>query len=229
MNKTILIVDENRETLELANQVLTGQGYSVRVARDAAEALGSIQTFKPRVILIDMLLPGEIDGLELARRLRANPATRNAAIVIATSKQSNDIRAKVIASGCNEFISGPITIDALCDLATAMMKKSAVGDPTSWMARYFEPPRCRFREQPTPTYKALTQPSAGLRVSSEVFASQRQRPIPAGIPATYKALTERPAGFTPWQARRPVVTAGVPTYKALTIDPERLHEMRLAG
>lgn len=72
----ILIVDDNPTNLKLVRVLLTGEGYDVRTAADAEEAVEALKTFQPALILMDLQLPG-IDGLELTRRLKTDPAKRD--------------------------------------------------------------------------------------------------------------------------------------------------------
>jgi two-component system cell cycle response regulator DivK len=67
-NDSILIVDDNPVNMKLIRVLLSGEGYEIRTACDANEALAVLQEFRPDLILMDIQLPG-IDGLELTRRL----------------------------------------------------------------------------------------------------------------------------------------------------------------
>jgi CheY-like chemotaxis protein len=63
-SEPVLIVDDNPQNLKLARLLLTAEGYDARTAVDAEHALSLMETFKPRLILMDIQLPG-MDGLEL--------------------------------------------------------------------------------------------------------------------------------------------------------------------
>jgi signal transduction histidine kinase/CheY-like chemotaxis protein len=81
--RRILVVDDNPDQLELLAELLRLWGYEVIAARDAAEALRLVAEHRPRACVIDIGLP-DIDGYELARRLRAIPETREARLIAVT-------------------------------------------------------------------------------------------------------------------------------------------------
>ena len=80
----ILIVDDNPTNLKLARVVLAAEGYEVRVAVDAEEAMAMLDGFHPRLILMDLQLPG-MDGLTLTRLLKADPVTSDVTILALTA------------------------------------------------------------------------------------------------------------------------------------------------
>jgi two-component system cell cycle response regulator DivK len=103
----ILIVDDNVMNLKLIRVLLAGEGYDVRVASDAAEALAVLRTFHPRMILMDIQLPG-IDGLELTRRLKAAPETRNVIVLALTAYAMKGDAQRMLEAGCDGYIAKPI-------------------------------------------------------------------------------------------------------------------------
>jgi two-component system, cell cycle response regulator DivK len=103
----ILIVDDNPTNLKLARVLLAGEGYRVRTAMNAEEALKTLETFRPRLILMDIQLPG-MDGLELSRRLKANPATRDIVIIALTAYAMVGDADRAIKAGCDGYVSKPI-------------------------------------------------------------------------------------------------------------------------
>ena len=105
--ESILIIDDNPTNLKLARILLQGEGFVVRTANDAEEALQVLETFHPRVILMDIQLPG-IDGLELTRKLKADPVTKDIIIVAVTAYAMKGDEAKARAAGCDAYITKPI-------------------------------------------------------------------------------------------------------------------------
>lgn len=103
----ILIVDDNAVNLKLARRVLSGEGYVVRTAGDGEEALALLRSFHPRLILVDLQMPG-LDGLELTRRLKANPATRGIAVVALTAYAMRGDEERAREAGCDGYVTKPI-------------------------------------------------------------------------------------------------------------------------
>jgi len=111
----ILIVDDNPANLKLARVVLTRAGYEVRTAADAAEALAALETFRPRLILMDLQMPG-MDGLELTRRLKADPSRAGIIIVALTAYAMRGDEDKARAAGCDGYLAKPIDTRALASV-----------------------------------------------------------------------------------------------------------------
>src|SRR5258705_3658191 len=105
--ETILIVDDNPLNMKLVNVLLAGEGYHVRTAADADEALTVLTECHPRLILMDIQLPG-IDGLELTRRLKADPSTRDITIVGLTAYAMKGDEQRIRAAACDGYIPKPI-------------------------------------------------------------------------------------------------------------------------
>ena len=107
MGEPILIVDDNPANLKLIRVLLTGEGYQVYTACDSQEALDAIAKARPRLILMDLQLPG-VDGLALTRQLKADPATKDICIVALTAYAMKGDEEKARAAGCEGYITKPI-------------------------------------------------------------------------------------------------------------------------
>jgi CheY-like chemotaxis protein len=106
----ILVVDDNPQNLELARVVLCAEGYTVKTAVDAEDALRLLASFAPRLILVDIQLPG-MDGLQLTRQLKADPAFSGIGIIAVTSYAMKGDDEKAFAAGCDGYVTKPIDID----------------------------------------------------------------------------------------------------------------------
>jgi len=103
----ILIVDDNAANLKLARVLLRAEGYEVRTATDAEEALAILREFAPALVLMDIQLPG-MDGLELTRRLKADPATAGLTIIALTAYAMKGDEERARAAGCDGYVAKPI-------------------------------------------------------------------------------------------------------------------------
>jgi CheY-like chemotaxis protein len=119
----ILVVDDNVTNLKLARVLLEEEGYSVRTANDAEEALKVLETFTPRLILMDLQLPG-IDGLELTRRLKNDPQRGGILIVALTAYAMKGDEEKARAAGCDDYITKPIDVDTLPKIIAHHLSKT---------------------------------------------------------------------------------------------------------
>ena len=117
----VLVVDDNPANLKLVRVLLQANGYLVKTASHAEEALEVLGTFTPRLILMDIQLPG-MDGLELTRRLKAEPATRETVIVALTAYAMKGDEEKARAAGCDGYVTKPIDVDALPRLVAACLE-----------------------------------------------------------------------------------------------------------
>jgi CheY-like chemotaxis protein len=102
---SILVADDHDDLREAVRLVLEYFGFAVHTAATGLDALALAQVTRPRILLLDMVLPA-IDGEHLARMLRADPTTRDAAL-IATSA-SHSLRAAAMSAGCDTFVAKPI-------------------------------------------------------------------------------------------------------------------------
>lgn len=107
MKESILVVDDNIDNLALTQILLEGEGYEVRLAEDAETALETLRTYRPRLILMDIQLPG-MDGLELTRRLRQEPSFEEVIIVALSAYAMKSDEDNARAVGCDGYITKPI-------------------------------------------------------------------------------------------------------------------------
>ncbi len=122
----VLIVDDNPQNLKLARLLLVTEGYDARTAIDAEHALTVLAAFRPKLILMDIQLPG-MDGLELTRRLKAEPETRDIVIVALTAYAMKGDEEKARAAGCDGYIAKPIDVKTLPGAVAAYLRCGAGG------------------------------------------------------------------------------------------------------
>jgi two-component system cell cycle response regulator DivK len=103
----ILVIDDNPANLKLARALLRSEGYEVRTAADAGEALQVLEAYRPRLILMDLQMPG-MDGFELTRRLKADPALGGTVVLALTAYAMKGDEERAMAAGCDGYIAKPI-------------------------------------------------------------------------------------------------------------------------
>ncbi len=118
----VLIVDDNAVNLKLVTYVVQAAGFEVETAVDADKALAAIARGEPDVILMDLQLPG-IDGLELTRRIKADPATRDIRVIAVTAYAMKGDREKAVAAGCDDYVTKPIDTRALPEVIARHVKE----------------------------------------------------------------------------------------------------------
>lgn len=105
--KPILLVEDNPINGKMIRVMLTNAGYEVKLAEDAEVALDILRNWQPRLILMDIQLPG-MDGLELTRRLKADSQTRTITIIALTAYAMKGDEARALEAGCDGYITKPI-------------------------------------------------------------------------------------------------------------------------
>jgi CheY-like chemotaxis protein len=106
------VVDDNRDAAQALKLLLESDGHEVLVAADGAGGLALARQYKPEVALLDIGLPS-MDGYELARRMREEPALEGTLLVAVTGYGQMHDRARASASGFNHHLVKPVEFSAL--------------------------------------------------------------------------------------------------------------------
>jgi two-component system, OmpR family, alkaline phosphatase synthesis response regulator PhoP len=103
----VLIADDDPLGAELLEAYLTGNEYELRTAGDGEQTLQLVASWKPDLILLDVMMP-RISGFEVCKRLRSDPATRDIGILMITALDQPSDRERAVEAGTDDFISKPI-------------------------------------------------------------------------------------------------------------------------
>ena len=113
----ILIVEDNVDVAATLADLLDIEGYGeVAIAHDGASGLAKVQERAPDLVLCDIGLPGEVDGLEFARRCRGDGALRAARLIAMSGYGSDQDRARAIAAGFDDLLAKPVRFETLSAL-----------------------------------------------------------------------------------------------------------------
>ncbi|QUD88183.1 PleD family two-component system response regulator [Phenylobacterium montanum] len=107
MTARILVVDDIEANLRVLEAKLTAEYYEVLLAEDGPTALAIAQSQHPDIIILDVMMPG-MDGFEVCRRLKDDPATRHIPVVLVTALDGRSDRITGLEAGADEFLSKPI-------------------------------------------------------------------------------------------------------------------------
>lgn len=118
----ILIIEDEPTSLKLTQVVLEAEGYTVHIANSAEKALEEIEQRKPELIIMDLKLPG-MSGLDLTRKLKNSPATRDIPIIAITFYPSRFNREEALAVGCDAYFIKPIDTRGLPKTITEVASK----------------------------------------------------------------------------------------------------------
>ncbi len=119
----VLVVDDNLTNLKLIEYLLRSKGYDVCTALDAESALQAVRSRQPHLVLMDLQLPG-MDGLELTRRLKSDPATRHIVILAVTAYAMKGDEERARKAGCDGYIPKPIDTRLLPQLVAKHLEEA---------------------------------------------------------------------------------------------------------
>lgn len=129
--KTILIVDDNEDILELLFYNLKSDGYHVEIAKDGFEAIDVAKKSLPELIIMDIMMP-KMDGVEACRHIRKLPELADTHIIFLTARVEEYSEVAAFDSGADDYLMKPIKPRALMSRVNAFFKKSErASDSTS--------------------------------------------------------------------------------------------------
>ena len=120
---TVLLVEDNEMNRDMLSRRLERRGYEVVLAEDGDQGLQRAAHTRPDLILLDMSLPG-IDGWEVARRLKADPATATISIIALTAHAMAGDRERALQAGCDDYDTKPIDLSRLLDKMATLLAQT---------------------------------------------------------------------------------------------------------
>ncbi|HZQ62626.1 MAG TPA: HD domain-containing phosphohydrolase [Casimicrobiaceae bacterium] len=133
----ILIVDDELRNIRLLESLLRPEGYDLAHACSGPEALEQLQTYTPDLILLDIMMP-EMDGYELAGRLKLDPRTKPIPIIMITSLDDRSARLAALNMGAEEFLNKPVDRAELWVRVRNLLRLKFYGDQLASQARMLE-------------------------------------------------------------------------------------------
>jgi DNA-binding response OmpR family regulator len=109
---TVLIVDDDPQSLEIVSTYLEAKGYTVATARNGKEALGKLEAVQPAVVLLDVMMPG-MDGWEVARVIKNHPEFSRTRVVMLTARSDFADKHEGLRAGADDYLVKPIQLEEL--------------------------------------------------------------------------------------------------------------------
>ena len=120
--KKVLIVDDEPDILEIISYNLIKEGYEIQTAKNGIEALDLSATFKPDLIILDIMMP-KMNGVEVCRILRSRPEYNDTLIIFLTALNDESSQIKGLETGADDYISKPISPKVLVSRVNAIFRR----------------------------------------------------------------------------------------------------------
>jgi len=120
MTSKILIAEDEPNIVVSLEFLLKGAGYEVAVARDGAAAIELAASMHPDLVVLDVMLP-LLDGFEVCRRIRSNPATKDTRILMLTARGRESEMEKGVAAGANAYMTKPFATKELIETVAGLI------------------------------------------------------------------------------------------------------------
>ncbi|MBE9509045.1 MAG: response regulator [Chloroflexi bacterium] len=124
MAQKILVVDDDLDSVKLVGMMLQRRGYEIIAAQSGAQALAKAQAENPDLVILDIMMP-DVDGYEVCRQLRANPATADLPIIMFTAKILVSDKMTGFQAGVDDYLTKPIRPDELASRVEVVLLRSA--------------------------------------------------------------------------------------------------------
>ncbi|AWK87420.1 PP2C family protein-serine/threonine phosphatase [Azospirillum thermophilum] len=122
----ILVVDDNRVNRNLLVALLERGGITrIDQAEDGTDGLARVESFKPDLILLDLMMPN-VDGFEMCRRLRADPRWKTLPILVQSSLNRSEDRARAFAAGATDYVGKPLNASELLARVQILLRRKAL-------------------------------------------------------------------------------------------------------
>lgn len=127
-NETVLVVDDEKDILELISYNLENEGFSVSTVETGEDALDMARDTRPELIILDLMLPG-MDGTEVCKRLKQDASTRNIPVLMLTAKASPGDVVNGLDLGADDYVTKPFSPSVLLARTRAVLRRVREGRP----------------------------------------------------------------------------------------------------
>jgi len=127
---TILIVDDEKDIVDLVSYNLEREGFAAVKAYDGETALAKVRTEKPDLLILDLMLPG-VGGLDVCKKIRANPETSSLPIIMLTAKADEVDKIIGLELGADDYMTKPFSVKELVARVRTVLRRIREGKKQS--------------------------------------------------------------------------------------------------
>ncbi len=131
---TILVIDDEKDLIELVRYNLEKEGYDVIAATDGASGLEVIRKHRPELVMLDLMMPG-MDGLQVCQRLRADQRTAHTPVIMLTAKATESDRIVGLELGADDYVTKPFSPREVIARVKALLRRTAQQKETPHLIR----------------------------------------------------------------------------------------------
>src|SRR4030042_7054608 len=124
LKRSILVIDDERDLIELVRYNLEKEGFQVKGTLDGETGLALAIQEVPDIVLVDLMLPG-MDGLEVCRRIRSDHRTAGIALIMLTAKSAESDRIVGLELGADDYVTKPFSPRELTARVRALIRRSS--------------------------------------------------------------------------------------------------------
>jgi two-component system response regulator MprA len=119
----VLVIDDEESIIDFIKLGLHYEGFQVESSSDGEQGIVAAQRINPDVIILDVMMPGGIDGLEVCRRLRANPTTSDIPVLMLTAKDEVGDKIVGLQTGADDYLTKPFDFYELLERIRAILRR----------------------------------------------------------------------------------------------------------
>jgi DNA-binding response OmpR family regulator len=132
--ETVLVIEDESDILEVIEYNLRREGFEVQSSREGREGLRMVRGEMPSLLLLDLMLPG-VDGIEICRQVKADPATRQIPVLIVSAKGEESDVVLGLGVGADDYITKPFSPRELIARVKAVLRRGPLRDETAGQER----------------------------------------------------------------------------------------------
>jgi PleD family two-component response regulator len=141
---TILVADDNTENLRIVSTMLISEGYKLALVHDGEGVLTIIEENRIDLILLDIIMPGSMNGFQVCRKLKSNPKTRGIPVIFLSAKTDGEDIIEGFKAGGADFITKPFNREELLARVSNNLKQKFLIDELNARIKYLEHSRADF-------------------------------------------------------------------------------------